>query len=259
MGNKNARLNELIDILQARGMVSVKELAAELNVSEMTIRRDLKTLEGTDIAENIGGSVIYNPAHSVLRINKEYNLALETEYQNEEKSAIGKYATTLIQPDETIIIDTGTTTVHIAHNLPVHKNLSVLCYNINILMELRRLPNVKLLFAGGHYHSNAQMFESPQGIDFIRSIRVHKAFISAAGVHEGLGVTCVNSYEVETKKAVLRSALQKILVVDASKFGAVHSSYFCDLDAFDAIITNRSLSPEWVDIIRRHKIELHLV
>ena len=259
MGNKNARLNELLDILQARGMVSVKALATELKVSEMTIRRDLKALEGADIAKNIGGSIVYNPAHSVLRINKEYNLVLETEYQNEEKAAIGKFAATLIQPEETIILDTGTTTVHIAHELPAHQNLSVLCYNTNILAELLRLPNIKPLLAGGYYRPNTQMFESPQGIDFIRSIRVQKAFISAAGIHEGLGVTCVNSYEVETKKAVLKSALQKILVADASKFGTVHSSYFCDLDAFDVIITNRSLAPEWVDIIHRHKIELHLV
>lgn len=251
MGNKNARLNRLMDILQARGPVSVKELAAELDVSEMTVRRDLKLLQQGAVAEA--------PGRPALRMEKTYDLAQETQHQNAEKSDIGRFAASLVQPEETIILDTGTTTVHIARNLPASQSLTVLCYNTNILMELRRLPNADLLFAGGHYHPNAQMFESPQGIDFIRSVRVHKVFVSAAGIHEGLGVTCVNSYEVETKKAILKSSLQKILVADSSKFGAIHSCYFCDLDDIDVVVTNKDLDPEWVETIKRHKIQLYLV
>lgn len=259
MGNKHARLNSLVDILRVHNNISVKELAAMLGVSEMTIRRDLKVLQQNEIAERTDDSAVLSSTFSAGQMGKEYNLLLEAQAQNEEKAAIGKFAASLVQPNETIIIDTGTTTVHVARNLPLHQNISALCYNANILLELLRFPNINLLFAGGYYHANAQMFECAQGIDFIRSIRVHKAFISAAGIHENLGITCLNSYEVDTKRTILKSSLQKILVADSNKFGVIHSSYFCDLDAIDMIITDRALSLEWVEIIKRHKIQLFLV
>ena len=126
-------------------------------------------------------------------------------------------------------------------------------------MELRRKPNIQPLFAGGYYHANAQMFESKEGVEFISGIRVQKAFVSAAGVHCQLGVTCINNYEIETKRAILRSSLEKILVADSSKFGRVCAAYCCDMKDIDTIITNKDLSPEWIDQIRSKGIKLYLV
>ena len=203
--------------------------------------------------------MVYNPAHTLVETDKEYSLALEEERRNAEKAAIGAFAASLVAQDDMIIIDTGTTTVHIARNLPTNLHLSVLCYNINILMELRRKPNIQPLFAGGYYHANAQMFESKEGVEFISGIRVQKAFVSAAGVHCQLGVTCINNYEIETKRAILRSSLEKILVADSSKFGRVCAAYCCDMNDIDTIITNKDLSPEWIDQIRSKGIKLYLV
>lgn len=176
VGKKNDRLNRLIGILKIRGAVSIRELAQTLEVSEMTIRRDMKLLQQNKVVENVDGVMVYNPAHTLVETDKEYSLALEEERRNAEKAAIGAFAASLVAQDDMIIIDTGTTTVHIARNLPTNLHLSVLCYNINILMELRRKPNIQPLFAGGYYHANAQMFESKEGVEFISGIRVQKAF-----------------------------------------------------------------------------------
>ena len=147
MGKKNDRLNRLIGILKIRGAVSIRELAQTLEVSEMTIRRDMKLLQQNKVVENVDGVMVYNPAHTLVETDKEYSLALEEERRNAEKAAIGAFAASLVAQDDMIIIDTGTTTVHIARNLPTNLHLSVLCYNINILMELRRKPNIQPLFA----------------------------------------------------------------------------------------------------------------
>ena len=259
VGKKNDRLNRLIGILKIRGAVSIRELAQTLEVSEITIRRDMKLLQQNKVVENVDGVMVYNPAHTLVETDKEYSLALEEERRNAEKAAIGAFAASLVAQDDMIIIDTGTTTVHIARNLPTNLHLSVLCYNINILMELRRKPNIQPLFAGGYYHANAQMFESKEGVEFISGIRVQKAFVSAAGVHCQLGVTCINNYEIETKRAILRSSLEKILVADSSKFGRVCAAYCCDMNDIDTIITNKDLSPEWIDQIRSKGIKLYLV
>lgn len=100
------------------------------------------------------------------------------------------------------------------------------------------------------------MFESPEGISLIKKTRATKVFVSAAGVHENLGVTCSNNYEVLTKQAIINSSLEKILLVDSSKFGVVKSAYFADLDDFDTIITDDGISNEWKEIIHTKGIKL---
>ena len=259
MNKKTTRINRLIDILKVRSFVSIKELAVMLNVSEMTIRRDLEILEKNNISENIYGTTVYNPAHTVMKNDDEYDLLGEGKKKNAQKDDIGRFAASLIEADDIIIIDTGSTTERIAAHLPIDKNISVLCYNINILMELRRNAGVKMLFAGGFYHSNTQMFECPESIDFIKGVRAQKVFVSAAGVHQHLGVTCVNSYEVLAKKAILNSSLQKILVTDSSKFGVVRPAFFCELNEIDIIVTDKALPQEWQERISAAGIVLHMV
>ena len=124
-------------------------------------------------------------------------------------------------------------------------NISVLIYNTNILMALSKKKNIKLIFSGGYFHPNTMMFESPEGISLIEKTRATKVFVSAAGVHENLGVTCSNSYEVLTKQAIIKSSLEKILLVDSNKFGIVKSSYFAELKDFDTIITDNKISEAW--------------
>jgi len=252
-------MNMLVEILKVRNFVSIKELASMLGVSEMTIRRDLKILEQNRIAENIYGTTVYNPAHTVTKSDNEYNFFTELEKQDTQKDSIGKFAASLVEQGDIIIVDTGTTTERIVPHLPTNKDITVLCYNINVLMELRRNPGVKMMFAGGYYHSNTQMFESAEGISFIRSLRAQKVFVSAAGIHEGLGVTCIENYEVPTKRAILKSSLEKILVADSSKFDVVRSAYFCDLSQINTIVTDSGLSDEWKHRLTAMGITLHLV
>ncbi|MEG0109594.1 MAG: DeoR family transcriptional regulator, partial [Oscillospiraceae bacterium] len=114
MNKKTVRINKLIDILKVRGFVSIKELSSVLNVSEMTIRRDLEILKDNNIAENIYGTTVYNPAHTVAKNEDEYNLLGETKKKNTQKDDIGRFAASLVNEDDIIIIDSGSTTERIA-------------------------------------------------------------------------------------------------------------------------------------------------
>lgn len=258
MNKKTERLNRLIEILRIRSFVSVKELASLLGVSEMTIRRDLCILENNKVAENIHGTTVYNPAHSIHKTDAGYDLLTEVRKRDKQKEAIGKLAASLIEPGDIIILDTGTTTEQIVPHISNNLDITVLCYNINILMELHRKVGVKIMFAGGNYHANTEMFESKEGIDFICGIRAKKVFVSAAGAHETLGVTCANSYEVPTKQAVLKSSLERVLVADSSKFGKVRPAYFCDLREIHAVVTDSGLSGEWRQRLEEQGIRLYL-
>ncbi len=259
MSKKESRLEKLIEILRVRSFVSIKELSKLLEVSEMTVRRDLKTLENNYTAENISGTIVYNPSQLSAPEESGYNLTDQVEKRNMQKAAIGKYAASLVDTGDIIIIDTGTTTSHLAANLPANKDITVLCYNVNILMEIRRIPGLKMLFSGGYYYPNTQMFSSDEGIQFIRGLRAQKVFISAAGIHPQLGVTCVNGYEVPTKKAILESSVQKILLADSSKFDMVKSAYFCELHDISDVVTDSGLSEEWRQTLANMGITVHIV
>lgn len=259
MGKRELRIHSLTDMLQGRGFVSIKELAKHFHVSEMTIRRDLAVLKKTNVADNVGGTAFYRPASTGSLSDPDYNLPEELVKQNIQKDNIGRFAASLIGKDDIVIIDTGTTTEKIAPHIPENLNITVLCYSTNILQELYNKTGVHLLFAGGFYHPKTQMFESSQGISFIQSIRAKKVFISAAGIHPDLGVTCVNSYEVPTKNAILKSSLHKILVADSSKFDKIRPAYFCDLQQINTVITDDGLPSHWVDFLEAEGIQVHIV
>lgn len=255
MGNKTQRQTQLIEIIKEKGLLPVKTLSSMLGVSEMTIRRDLRTMQHTQV----DSATIQDFSLDVSFDEQEYDLLTAFQQSNEQKNKIGEFAASLIQKNDVLIIDTGSTTDKMLPYIPNNMNLTILCYNANILSYLTKQTDVKLLFAGGVYHRNTEMFESPEGLQFIERTRANKVFISAAGIHKDLGITCSNNYEITTKIAVMKSSQEKILVADSTKFGRLCSSYFCSLSDIDTIITDSNLTEEWKEHITKLGITLHLV
>jgi DeoR family deoxyribose operon repressor len=147
----------------------------------------------------------------------------------------------------------------LAQNIDDQLDATILCYNANILNSLRSKENLSLIFAGGKFHPKTQMVESAEGNALISSMRFTKAFISAAGIHHNLGVTCAYHYEIATKKAIMQSSVQKILLMDSSKFDQVKPAYFADITDFDMIITDASIPKDWKDEIESMNITLHVI
>lgn len=245
MSKKLQRANKIIDILKKKNGATVRELSLSLGVSEMTIRRDLEILKSNNIINNVYGAAIYNPLNNIEKLESFYDIENEVVKHENEKIKIGKAAANLIEEDDIIIIDTGTTTEKLAQFIDNDLNISALIFNTNILMALSKKKNINLIFSGGYFHPNTMMFESPEGISLIEKTRANKVFVSAAGIHETLGVTCSNNYEILTKQAIIKSSAEKILVVNSKKFGIVKSSYFADLSDFNTIITDSKISNEW--------------
>lgn len=257
MSKKTSRQTELLRIIEAQGLLPIKTLSSMLQVSEMTVRRDLQALQGR--APMAEGLFEDGTTAEGLGNGGDYSLLQALEKANQQKNRIGRFAASLIQPNDVIVIDTGSTTARILPHIPGDKNLTILCYNANVMLELRYKPGIQLLFCGGVYHQNTEMFESPESICYIERIRANKVFLSAAGIHRELGITCANAHEVPTKTAVIRSSQERILVADSGKFGQLRSSYFCSLDEVNTVVTDRHLSPQWQAFIKDKGITLHLV
>lgn len=256
MNKKEARSSQIIEILKEKNGATVKQLSQILNVSEMTIRRDLAVLNKNNIVNNIFGATIYNPENAPQKSEDDYELTHHMILKETEKMRIGRAAAQLIKHDDTIIIDAGTTTEMLAHHLPNHLKITALFYNINILLALKDKPNIAMIFPGGYFRPNTQMFESEESLLLIKRTRATKVFVSAAGVHKDLGITCSNGYELPTKHAIMASGLEKILLVDSSKFGSVKSAYVTHLTEFHTVITDTGIPEEWSSYIQSLGIKL---
>ncbi|MCL1813894.1 MAG: DeoR/GlpR family DNA-binding transcription regulator [Treponema sp.] len=259
MQKKIERANQIARILRERNGTSIKELAEELAVSKMTIRRDLEELHQANIVSLVHGAAIYKGEGPPNGQARDYHLILEKAVNNPEKERIGKAAADLVKPGDTIIIDIGTTTEQLARNIPQNSPITVLCFTINVLFEIYKKNVQNLIMGGGYYHVDTQLFESPDSINFIRQTRASKFFISAAGVSSELGLTCINQYEVGVKQACIDSSLQKILLADSQKFGLIRPAFFTSLEKIDMVITDTEISSEWVKIMEDMGITVMMV
>ena len=256
--NKADRMNAIMQTLQISKAASVQELSEQLKVSHMTVRRDLVSLVQSEKVRVLHGSVILHPKSDARQNEIYYSLIAAGAEHPECKRRIGQLAASLIEPEDTLLIDVGSTTEYLAKYLPDAFAYTVLCFSLNVVSETVRRRNCKTLFAGGLFHENTLMFEGPESLEMIRSFRATKAFISASGANSQFGVTCMNSYERETKKAIIQSSLKKILLVDSSKFGVIRSDYFAALSDFDEIVTDSGISKEYSEGIERLGIVLRI-
>lgn len=260
MNKKERRINNLLALLQESPDLSVKSLAETLSVSDMTIRRDLQYLRKNKLfLRNHGIPLTQTPANNIQNIENEYTLYSERLKRLEEKQRIGSFAISMLEENDTVILDSGTTIAEMSRYIPEHQNLNVICYNYYILTQLFHKEGVHITLAGGTLHKDDQMIESSYGTDLIRSQRACKFFMAASGIHEALGITCAHNYEVMTKRAAMQSSLTAILLADSSKFGLIRSAYVAQLNEINTIVTDTGLSQEWADTIRDMGIILHLV
>jgi DeoR family deoxyribose operon repressor len=254
--NKHRRMQEIVNTLRIRNMVNIRELTRKFEVSEMTVRRDLNLLAQENLIDLIPGGAM------LKRLEENENRYLVTNEESVrtiEKLKIGQRAVTLVQPNETIILDIGTTTEYLAKFLREDAQITVLCYTLNSMVEVYKKKNCAIIFAGGYFHPETMMFESQEGIELIRRTRADKAFVSAAGIHDELGVTTIYPHELQAKKTILSSTKNRILVVDSSKFGNIKSVYFAEIGDFQTIITDTGIPEKYATFIRDRGIELIVV
>jgi len=248
--SRRERLAGIVQTLQVRNAATIRELAGLFAVSEATVRRDLARLASEDIVTLVHSGAVLN-ASSRDRGQPRYSLAEAGTVRVEAKMRIGRKAASLLEQGEIVIVDSGSTTECLARSIPMDMSLTVLCFSLNVLVEVHRREKCRLVFTGGELHENTLMFENPHAAELIRRYRAGTAFISASGVNERLGVTCANHYEVASKRAAIQSSLRRILLADSSKFGRVQAAYFADLTEFDTVITDTELGQEQREALER--------
>ena len=233
---KSERFKAMHKALQGEAAVHLRDMAALLGVSEMTVRRDL--VDNAHGLRLLGGHVTRSGAPE-----PDYQVAEQDQRNIAEKRQIGVLAARLVRPGDTIFIDCGTTTPFIIDALPDELEFTALCNSLNVLLKLQQKPNCTVILCGGILDRRNMVFESRAEAGIIDGIRVAWAFISAAGVSAAHGVTCYNLNEVEVKRRVMARAQTCVLVADHTKFEQVRAAHFADLADFQRVISDAGLTP----------------
>ena len=164
MVDKNYRTNYILNRLSVDGFANIKDLSKRLKVSEMTIRRDLKALSMDSVVTLIPGGAVLKRNSPIDTDEEKYLIQTAESLMLEEKIKISRKAASLVEPNDVIVIDTGSTTENLPKFIPENMPLTVICYTLNVLFNVYENKNWKLVFPGGYFHNNTLMFESPEEI-----------------------------------------------------------------------------------------------
>jgi len=234
------RVDTLARALAEGGPLHLRDAAALLGVSEMTVRRDIAAR--TELIAYLGGHLL--PAAGLGSAAAHYALSDEEQSHTAAKIAVCAHAAALIEDGDTVFIDCGSTTPHLAARIPPGLHATVICYSLNVANILCRNNDLRVILLGGLWHPSSASFSSDESLAQLGRLGVNKAFMSAAGVDLARGVSCVQFHEAPVKQAAMARSVQKILLVDASKFGQVKPAFFAGIDEFDQIITDDGVAPE---------------
>lgn len=253
MENKREdRLQRLLYALKKADKFHLKDAAQMLNVSEMTVRRDLNGAASPLIL--LGGYIVIDPKNSPAT---HYFVSEQKMRQIAEKTHLGKQAAMLINDNDLVFFDCGTTTSYIIESIPDERVFSAICYSLNTFLALQEKPNCDVIMCGGKYRaSNSIFIPFGKSSGELGSTLPDKAFISAAGVSLEFGVSCFNFDELLMKHQALQRSREKILVVDSSKFGEVRPAAIASLDEFTVLVTDQTPQRPYVDYCLKSNIEL---
>src|SRR5579859_6219509 len=233
------RRAQILQILRKAGRVKVNELAAQFDTSAVTIRSDLNELAQRGLVQRSHGGAML--PDTILR---ESPLQERLKAHAEEKRRIGAIAATMIRDNETIILDSGTTTLEIARQIKKKRGLHIITNGINIAAELLDARDSEVFIVGGTVRGESASISGRFTEDMFDQFSADKLFLSGAGCDLEFGVSGANLEETMVNRAMLRIAREIILVADASKFSKRCMSRIAPFSEIDTIISDKSLSED---------------
>lgn len=236
------RQDEIHFLVQEHGNLTVTELAQRFNVSEMTIRRDLKTLAALGLIQREHGRAIYPPILSMDPL-----LMMRLGEAENEKTRIGHLAATLVSEGDSIILDAGTTTLAVAQAL--NTKCTVITNSLPIASVLGNRDEITLLVTGGEVRGSTFALVGPMTRSVFNGFNADKLFLGAKGVSLERGLSTANMLESEVKEAMLKVAKKVILVAHSAKIGQICFHTFAHWDIVDTLVTDCGLPiPIWEEL-----------
>jgi DeoR family fructose operon transcriptional repressor len=235
------RQQRILQEARDEGRVEVAGLAATLDVTSETIRRDLTALERQGLLRRVHGGAI-----PLDRLGFEPGLATRDAVMTAEKERIAKAALEELPPEGAILLDAGTTTARLADALPSDYDLTVVTNSLPIAMKLSSRPNLTLLFLGGRVRGRTLAAVDVWAMRALEETFVHVAFLGTNGFSVQRGLTTPDPTEAAVKRAMISAARRAVVLADHTKFGNDALMRFGSLEDLDTLITDTGLNAELI-------------
>jgi DeoR family transcriptional regulator of aga operon len=247
------RRRRMLDLVGQDGQATVAELAKIFSISAVTARGDLDALAAI-------GSIVRSHGGAVRRLDatQDYPLRTKEALHHEEKTRIGRAAAELVRAGETIILDSGTTTVEIARHLKILKTqpVTVITNALNIAVELTDISGISLIMVGGLLRSMSWSFVGPQSEAMMNEFHADRFFLAVDGFDLHTGPSTPDVLEAQLNNVMMRSAREVTVVADSSKLGRRAISRIGPFERIHRLITDTGAPAEFTEVLRQKGIEV---
>lgn len=253
MGEERKR--KILEILEKDGRVTVEHLAREFGVSAVTARADLDDLAGAGtLVRSRGGAV--RRSDSIL----DYPIAVKATLHRAEKQRIARAAVGLLRPEQTIILDSGTTTAQIARQIRGMRlrPLTVITNALNVAMNLHNVPEITVIMLGGILRRTSDSMVGPQAERTMGELNADHLLLGVDGLHPEIGLCTPDILEAQLNALMVRAAREVTAVADSSKLGRRGLSVIGKIDILNRLITDDKADPAIVAAIRARGVEVIL-
>ncbi|KMY22622.1 DeoR faimly transcriptional regulator [Actinobaculum suis] len=247
---QNLRRDAITELVLENGSVRIDTLVDELDVSRMTIHRDLDALEARGVLRKSRGFVTA-VASSLFEASTDYRLR----QQSAEKRAIAKLAFDLIEPGEAIVLDDSTTGLNLAELLPQKEPLTVITNFGRVLDMLSGKRGISLISTGGEYYQLCDAYKGNLALSALNQLSADTYFMSTPAVSNGV---CFHQQPelIQVKRAMFQCAKKRVLIADHTKFSKRALYSMMPIHEFDVVISDATLSHEHMTEIRRSGVQL---
>jgi DeoR family fructose operon transcriptional repressor len=232
------RQHEILKKLKIEKRISVNDITVIFGVSESTARRDLQEMESKGLLSRTHGGAVLS-----IKTGYEAGITEKASANSENKKSIGRLAAGYIHKDETLFLDSGSTTLEIARAVQ-DKQVCIITNSIQIAWELSFSETVSLVMIGGELRKSTRSLTGSMSQEDITKLHVDKAFIGANGIDLIAGFTTPNMGEGKIKELMLRNSKSKFLVADSDKFDQVYGYAFASLKTADYLLTDNKISKD---------------
>lgn len=235
---KQEKLTKILEIVNSKGTITVKQIMDEIAVSDMTARRYLQELADKDLLIRVHGGAEKLRTNSLLT-NERSNIEKQA-LQTAEKQEIARFAGSLVEERETIFIGPGTTLEFFARELPID-NIRVVTNSLPVFLILSERKLTDLILIGGNYRDITGAFVGTLTLQNLSNLQFSKAFVSCNGIQNGALAT-FSEEEGEAQRIALTNSNKKYLLADNSKFNKFDFYTFYNVSNLDTIVSDSKLS-----------------
>ncbi|MHB8128285.1 MAG: DeoR/GlpR family DNA-binding transcription regulator [Mobilitalea sp.] len=250
------RTEFILQELEEKGSVRVADLSKQLNCSDVTIRNDIQKLEERGLLFRTHGGATKLGAQLVVAYNagNVYNHA-------DKKQRIAEKAYEYIEDRDTIILDDASISYYLAKCIKENtsKHIVVITNSLVAAGVLAEVAHINLFFLGGQVGGKLAATMGDVTIRNLEECHADKAFISAYGINFEVGITSIDSPQMQVKKAILNASKDVFLLADSNKFGGGYVLAVCPLSRISRIITDDEIDKKYIDLAKRDNVELILV